>query len=107
MTKVQNFLTNLPQKLPNEVFETLVQAGTVRIERIISKGHATPEAQWYDQDHPEWVMVVKGQAEILFADEGRITMEPGDYVTIPAHVKHRVEWTDPNQETVWLAVHYA
>jgi|WetSurMetagenome_2_1015567.scaffolds.fasta_scaffold1020118_2 cupin 2 domain-containing protein len=107
MNPPENLLANLPRNLPTEVFETLVGTGAVKIERIISKGQATADGQWYDQDHHEWVMVVKGQGRILFADGSRMTMGPGDYVNIPAHVRHRVEWTDPNQETVWLAVHYS
>ena len=66
MNKPDNLLANLPQKLPAEVFETLVQAGAVKIERILSKGHATAEGQWYDQETREWVMVVRGQGRILF-----------------------------------------
>ncbi len=107
MKKPENLLANLPPNLPTEVVETLVQTGHVKIERIISKGQATTEGQWYDQDYHEWVMVVKGRAKILFKTGDQIEMGPGDYITIPAHAKHRVEWTDPNQETIWLAMHYA
>jgi cupin 2 domain-containing protein len=31
---------------------------------------------------------------------------PGDFVNIPAHTKHRVEWTTPDEPTIWLAVRY-
>jgi cupin 2 domain-containing protein len=107
MRKPLNLLALLPQTGKKEVFETLVQSGSIKIERIISRGQATPEGQWYDQENHEWVMVVKGKARIIYKDSERIEMGPGDYVNIPAHVKHRVEWTDPNEETVWLAVHYS
>ena len=55
----------------------------------------------------EWVMVLKGSAGLrLENDKEIIKMMPGDYINIPAHCKHRVEWTDPDIETIWLAIHY-
>src|ERR1700730_14032403 len=33
------------------------------------------------------------------------TLRPGDYVELPAHTKHRIEWTDADRPTVWLTVH--
>ncbi len=107
MKKSRNLLDYLPQTGMEEVFETLIYSSQVRIERIISRGQATPAGQWYDQENHEWVMVVKGKACIIYKDGERLEMGPGDYINIPAHVKHRVEWTDPNTETVWLAVHYS
>ncbi len=80
-------------------------AAEVRIERIVSHGHASPEGFWYDQDQDEWVVVLKGQARLRFQD-GQIELKPGDFVNIPARKKHRVEWTTPHEPTIWLAVHY-
>ena len=74
---------------------------------IFSKGHASPENFWYDQAQNEWLIVLKGHARLRFAEEDQaVEMKRGDYINIPAHCKHRVEWTDPNEETIWLAVHY-
>jgi cupin 2 domain-containing protein len=96
---------NIPPDLPEELFATLLDAGDVRVERIVSRGHASPEGFWYDQDRHEWVIVLKGAARLRFEEEV-IEMKPGDFVNIPAHRKHRVEWTTPDGPTVWLAVHY-
>ncbi len=100
-----NLFADLPGHLPDELFTTLLDAAEVRIERIVSHGHASPEGFWYDQDQDEWVVVLKGQARLRFQD-GQIELEPGDFVNIPARKKHRVEWTAPNEPTIWLAVHY-
>ncbi len=100
-----NVFSDLPQPLPEEVSSTLLKAGSVRIERIVSHGHASPEGFWYDQDQHEWVLVLTGRAKLRLGDD-LIEMKSGDYVNIPAHMKHRVEWTTPDEPTVWLAVHY-
>ena len=85
----------------------LAEGGQTRIERIISDAHASPEGFWYDQDEDEWVLILKGSAGLRFEEsEETIVLNPGDWIDIPAHVKHRVEWTEPEQKTVWLAVFY-
>ncbi|GAB3271809.1 cupin domain-containing protein [Parahaliea aestuarii] len=99
-------LSALPDDLATEIFQDIVSAATVRIERIVSKGHTSPGSGWYDQDEHEWVMVVEGRATLAFEDGSTCDLSAGDYVNIPAHVKHRVAWTDPDQITVWLAVFY-
>jgi len=101
-----NLLTNIPQNLPTELFERLVSTGAIHIERIVSKGHASPAEGWYDQDHNEWVAVIRGAARLAFEDGREVNMGPGDWIEIPARCQHRVAWTDPDVETVWLAVHY-
>ena len=100
-----NLFVHLPQHLPDELFTTLLDAANVRIERIVSHGHASPEGFWYDQDQHEWVMVLKGAARLRFEDD-TIEMKPGDFIDIPGHKKHRVEWTTPDEPTLWLAVRY-
>jgi cupin 2 domain-containing protein len=100
-----NLFGDLPQQLPKELVTTLLDASGVRIERIVSHGHASPPGFWYDQDRHEWVMVLKGAARLHFEDE-IVEMKPGDFVNIPAHKKHRVEWTTPDEPTIWLAVFY-
>lgn len=98
-------MTNLFADLPDELFTTLLEAADVRIERIVSHGHASPEGFWYDQEQHEWVVVLKGAARLRFEDE-TIELKPGDFVNILAHRKHQVEWTTPDEPTIWLAVHY-
>ncbi len=107
MTIPVNLLNDLPRQLPDEFFTTLLEAVNLRIERIISHGHTSPEGFWFDQDRHEWVVVLKGAARLRFArDEQPVEMKPGDFVNIQAHTRHRVEWTTPDEPTVWLAVHY-
>lgn len=103
---MQNIFDAIPANLDAEVFERLIDGDAIRIERIISKGHSSPESGWYDQDKNEWLIVLKGEAIILFADESSVNLKTGDFIDIPAHKKHRVKWTDPGTETIWLAVHY-
>jgi cupin 2 domain-containing protein len=94
-------------QLPNELFEGILKQNGIEIERIISRGHATPAGEWYDQDWDEWVLLLKGQATLVYEkDLQPILMKAGDYLLISAHTRHRVEWTDPNNETIWLAVHW-
>ncbi|WP_319585324.1 cupin domain-containing protein [uncultured Desulfobulbus sp.] len=94
-------------KGPEERFDQLLSSGTVRIERIVSTGQASPPGFWYDQDENEWVTLLAGAAELHFEDEpGPRRLQPGDWINIPTHCLHRVAWTDPDQPTVWLAVFY-
>ncbi len=103
---MNNIFDAIPDNLETEVFNTLIDSNGVKIERIISKGHKSPESGWYDQDDNEWVLVLKGEATLLFSDGSSIKMKTGDFIDIPAHKKHRVEWTNPKIETIWLAVYY-
>ena len=104
---IRNIFSGIQKQAPEEVLETILQTGQFKIERIISNGHSTAEGEWYDQDKCEWVLVVKGTAGLLFEGSNKtVTMKTGDYINIPEHQKHRVEWTDPEEETIWLAVHY-
>jgi cupin 2 domain-containing protein len=100
-----NIFADLPQHLPKELVQTILTAAQVRIERIISHGHASAKGFWYDQDQHEWVIVLKGAARLQFEDK-IVEMGPGDYINIPAHRKHRVEWTTPDEPTIWLGVRY-
>ena len=100
-----NLFAGLPAGLSEELFTTLLDAAEVRIERIVSHGHSSPEEFWYDQGRHEWVVVLKGAARLLFEDEA-VEMKAGDFVNIPAHRKHRVDWTTPDEPTIWLAVFY-
>jgi cupin 2 domain-containing protein len=102
-----NIFSKVPHDLPDELFEDIVVAGGVKIERIITEAHSSPPGFWYDQENNEWVILLRGSAGILFEGSGEtIVLKTGDWLNIPAHRKHRVEWTDPNEKTIWLAVHY-
>lgn len=100
-----NIFSSIPRQLSEELTETIFQGENVKIERIISKGHTTPEGEWYDQDQDEWVLLLQGQAILAFEDSKTTNLVSGDYLYIPAHVRHRVEWTDPERDCIWLAVH--
>ena len=102
----RNICRPLPERQALEAFETLLHSPAVRIERIVSHGHASPADFWYDQNEAEWVLLVQGSARLAFADGSETALEAGDYVHIPAHCRHRVVQTDPNMPTVWLAVFY-
>jgi cupin 2 domain-containing protein len=102
-----NLFANVARKLPREEIVELLSAPNVRIERIVSAGHASAPDEWYDQDLPEWVLLLAGSAGLIFEGETEpLVLEPGCYVHIDAHVRHRVAWTDPSVPTVWLAIHY-
>ena len=99
-----NIYSSLPTEFKDEIFEELANAGHVRIERIISKGHSSPVQGWYDQAENEWVIVLEGAGTILFENGIEVNLNKGDYVNIPSHARHKVTWTDPDTPTVWLAI---
>jgi cupin 2 domain-containing protein len=101
-----NIFSDVKDHLPEEEFLVLAASECVKIERIVSTGHRSPEEFWYDQDNNEWVLVLAGCGVIEFEDGRMIELNPGDYLNIPAHQKHRVKETSPNEPTVWLAIHH-
>jgi len=104
----RNLLEGIPRELPEELVEELVRTSGARVERIVSRGHRTPDGEWYDQEWNEWVVVLSGRARVSIDGEAEvIVLGPGDSLLLPAHVRHRVDWTDPAVDTVWLALHYA
>jgi cupin 2 domain-containing protein len=98
-----------PARSPEgEYFDALLETPGLRLERILSKGHVTPEGEWWDQEWPEWVVLLTGGASLrVEGEDSPIVLAPGDHVYLPAHLRHRVEWTDPERETLWLALHHA
>ncbi|MFH1215111.1 MAG: cupin domain-containing protein [Pseudomonadota bacterium] len=105
--KTKNIFSHIPEELQDESFESILKTDSLLLERIISRGHATPEGRWYDQERDEWVILLAGSAALHI--EGReelIVLRPGDHILLPAHCRHRVEWTDDSGETIWLALHY-
>jgi len=98
---------DVPVDLAEELVETLAEGAGCRIERIVSCGQASPVGFWYDQEWDEWVVVLRGAGRLVFDGGGEpVEMSVGDWIHIPAHEKHRVEWTSPDEATVWLAVHF-
>ncbi|QVK24867.1 cupin domain-containing protein [Shewanella dokdonensis] len=89
-----------------EQFDELLSRANVRVERILSYGQVTPAEQWYDQVEHEWVLVLQGAGRIQYQDGSEVILNVGDSVDIPAHCRHRVSWTAPQQLTIWLAVFY-
>lgn len=103
----QNIFQNIPAALPEELVDVLQAGRGVRIERIVSRGHRSPAGFWYDQPQDEWVLLVRGAARLSIEGQDQpVELKPGDFLKISAHQRHRVEWTDPGQPTIWLAVHY-
>lgn len=102
-----NLLKPIPKRRRQEQLDVLLERKTVRVERIVSQQHASPPGFWYDQPTGEWVLLLSGSAALLFeGDIEPMVLTAGDYLDIPAHRRHRIEWTDPSKPTVWLAVHY-
>jgi cupin 2 domain-containing protein len=103
-----NLYASIATSLRDERFDELFAAPGLRIERIVSTGQATPPGEWLDQAQAEWVILLRGSATLRLADEDQPrVLQPGDYINIPAHCRHRVEATSPDEPTVWLALHYA
>ena len=101
-----NLLDAIPEELGEELFTELLASEHVRIERIVSRGHSSPASGWYDQDDNEWVLVLQGEAIVSFRGGGDEHLVAGSYLNIPAHAQHKVTWTTPDTDTVWLAIHY-
>lgn len=103
-----HLLQDLPTSLDAEQVEELLRTPELRIERIVSTGQASPESFWYDQEEHEWVLVLSGRAGLRYQDDdAEVELGPGDAAFIPAHRKHQVAWTSPDEPTVWLAVFWS
>jgi cupin 2 domain-containing protein len=104
--KSGNLFAAVPERLGQEQVSVLANRPGVRVERIVSMGQASPPGFWYDQDWTEWVVVLAGSAGLrIEGEEAPRFLPPGSYLEIPPHMRHRVEWTDPDRPTIWLAVH--
>ena len=102
----RNVFAPLARSASDEDITALLTTPNVRIERIVSTGQASPPGFWYDQEESEWVVLLSGGAGLRFDSETQVReLKPGDYLHIPAHTRHRVEWTHASEPTVWLAVH--
>jgi cupin 2 domain-containing protein len=108
MIRAGNLFAPLPARAVQEAVSLLAETAGARIERIVSNGQASPPGFWYDQAETEWVILLSGSAALRFEREPEPRrLAPGDWLEIPAHARHRVEWTDAERPTVWLAVHFA
>ncbi len=105
--KIDNFFENIPHSLTEEWIQEILNRDTVRVERIVSRGHRSPQGFWYDQSENEWVLLLKGSAGVrLESSDEPVVLGPGDHLLIPAHTRHRVDWTDEQDDTVWVAVFF-
>ena len=101
-----NVFSDIPSELPNEIFEDIIITEKLRVERIVSKGHTSPDSGWYDQSENEWIIVLSGYGVIEYLSGVKVHLKQGDYLNIKAHEKHRVIETSPDEKTVWLAIFY-
>ena len=105
-----NLFENIPEELPKELINVLTENESVKIERIVSDGHGSPDGSWYDQDENEWVLLVSGSAVLSIEKKAgieKIELNPGDHLLLPAHQRHRVESTSQTEKTIWLAVYFS
>ncbi|MFZ3184939.1 MAG: cupin domain-containing protein, partial [Pseudomonas sp.] len=89
---------------PAEQLISLLQTPHLRLEQIVSHGQPTAAGCWYDQAAAEWVLLARGTATLQFEAGESLALKAGDYLLIPAHVKHRVECC--SADALWLALHY-
>ncbi len=107
MPEPKNLLSDIPAELPDELVQTLVLRRGCRWCGVVSRGHWSPDGFWYDQDENEFVVLLSGAARMVFEDRAEpVEMTAGSWVNIAAHRRHRVEWTDPTQNTIWLGIFY-
>lgn len=100
----RSLFDGIPRELPAELTTVLAEGGGSRVERIVSRGHQTASGEWYEQEMDEWVVLITGAATLEFADGAAIELAPGDWVDLPAGLRHRVAWTAPGEDTIWLAL---
>ncbi|MBJ7550610.1 cupin domain-containing protein [Marinomonas ostreistagni] len=100
-------LLNKNDSLPlEELFLPLINTKDSSLKHIISPPGCRLDPKWYDQDQDEWVTVIQGYGVIAFEDATVVSLNSGDYITIPAHTKHRVIKTSADETTVWLAMYF-
>lgn len=102
----KNIFEQIDINLNEEIIENIVNSDNIRIERIISFDHKSPNGFWYDQDENEFVIVLEGEATLEFDKNTLVSLKKGDYIIIEKHKKHRVVGTAKNMLTIWLAIFY-
>jgi cupin 2 domain-containing protein len=106
MDDLRNVFADIPSEMPGELVQMLLGTPSFRIERIVSRGHNSPEGFRYDQEMHEWVLLLSGVARPMHEGEEPIDLLPGAFVNIPAHRRHRVEGTEPARTTIRPVVHH-
>ena len=101
-----NLFENIPPRAQTEFFDIIAENKHIKIERIVSAGHSSAPSDWYNQEQNEWVVLLSGSATLSFEKADDIQLQPGDHILIPAHTKHRLKHTSPDEETIWIAVHF-
>lgn len=97
---IQNLFDNAAPPTTGERFETLLQCRNLLIERISSSAVIAPNN--YIQAQDEWVLLVRGTAEIEI--DGRTELlKSGDYVFLPVKTPHSVKKVSDG--ALWLAIH--
>ena len=99
-----DLLADVSASLPEELTQILARGAGVRVERIVSTGHASPLDFWYEQSEHEWCLLVQGAAVLSIEGRPSVRLDVGDHLLLPAGLRHRVDWTSPDTATVWLAV---
>ncbi|HEX8301989.1 hypothetical protein [Sphingomonas sp.] len=103
--QIESLLEKLPAATRAEAFTELLSRPGIRVERIVSRGQATPEDKPLVQAEDEWVLLITGAAGMRIEDSAEIALAPGDHLLIAAGQKHWVTWTAKDRPTVWLAIH--
>lgn len=100
----KNLLSPPPGAPGEETIVNLIQHPSFALEHIVSRGAISPDGFWYDQERAEWVLLLRGQADLRFESGETVVLTAGDPLLIPAHRRHRVERCSP--DALWLALHY-
>jgi cupin 2 domain-containing protein len=93
------------ENVEKERMERMAGSAHLCIERIVSNGESGINNKWYDQDNDEWVILLKGKAVLEFEDNLTLELTEGDYVLIPAHLRHKVTEASRKPNCIWLALH--
>jgi cupin 2 domain-containing protein len=98
MVAPANIFANIPAALADEQFTALWSTDTIRVERIISHGQASPPGFWFDQKHAEWVLVLQGAALLVFEGTSIRSRSSAATIFISRHM-HDTGWSGPIRTT--------
>ncbi len=105
--KVNNYYGGFIQEKSPENYFDLLKGNKFKLEKIVSKGYSTPENKWLSGNKNEFVILLKGKAELLFESGIKLKLNEGDYFTIPANTKHKVTKTSKKPVCYWLTIHFS
>ena len=80
--------------------DVLLTRKNLVVERIVSSANITPKR--YIQSQDEWVVLVRGEAELEVAGEV-VVLKCGDHLFLPSGTVHIVK--SASDGALWLAVH--